>query len=110
MTTTHGEWHTLTVEQEDDGPDYSLTHPDDCPLDQVAFYDCWLDGLIGEFHDVPDLIGLPTTPGVYRVRARAFSGKWAGPSCIEPKEDIELDEQSQAAADQHASIPATEGI
>ncbi|WP_280185417.1 MULTISPECIES: hypothetical protein [Nocardia] len=102
-STTYSDWHTLTVEPdgEDDGKPvmgYTLTHPDSCPppdpTDQFPAYDCWLADQVGEFSDYPDTIGLPTQPGVYRVRGWATPGDWAGDHYIEPDGGIEVDEQS----------------
>lgn len=104
VTESHGEWHTLTVEmdsEDDDGnpaPSYDLAHPESClppagPDADFYMYQCWVDDLVGEFNDHPDLIGLPTAPGVYRVRASGTSGGWSGCYYIEPDSWIEAESQ-----------------
>ncbi|WP_107661244.1 hypothetical protein [Nocardia suismassiliense] len=99
---SYGEWHTLTIDLDGEdaegnpGPGYSLDHPDSCPRpDPTDFhpaYDCWLADLVGEFADCPDLIGLPTTPGVYRARAWGTLGSWAGPHYVEPESGVEIEQ------------------
>ncbi|WP_280320092.1 hypothetical protein [Nocardia wallacei] len=103
MTTSYGEWHTLTVEldsEDDDGnpaPGYALDHPDSCPPpagpdNEFYMYQCWVDDLVGEFADQPGIVGLPTEPGVYRIRAWGTSGDWVGSHYIEPDSGVEVDE------------------
>lgn len=98
MSEHYGEWHTLTVgfDGEEDGKpllDYTVEHPVGCP---PAGGDCWLEYLVGEFHDSPDIVGLPIAPGVHRVRAVGVDGSWAGAHYIEPDSWIETDDPGSA--------------
>ncbi|MGV9836662.1 hypothetical protein ACWDUL_21075 [Nocardia niigatensis] len=98
ITTTYSEWHTLTVEfdgEDDDGkplPLYSLDHPASCRTPESDPDECWLAAeIVAEFADFPHLVGLPTEPGSYRIRAWGTSGDWAGPHYIEPDCGVNID-------------------
>lgn len=106
MSTSYSEWHTLTIgfDGEDEHGnqllDQTLDHPDSCPPPaspdtEWSMYRCWIDEMVGEFTNWPSLIGLPTEPGVYRIRAWATPPGWAGSNPIDPDSGLEVDEDWQ---------------
>jgi len=104
VTVSYGEWHTLTVKPNPDHADhpdepallYELEHPESCPRGMVEWdvsvlvYDCWEAGQVAQFGDYPDMVGLPTEPGQYRMRCW---GEWSGSIFDEADGGVEYEEE-----------------
>ncbi|MFD3426111.1 hypothetical protein [Nocardia fluminea] len=107
--TTYGEWHTVTVlvdgENEGGTPclHYELAHVDSCappaPPEPPAIWPdarCHLEHIIWESSAYPDLYGIPTEAGTYRIRAWYSPAEWGGSYCSDPEDGIEIDDEEAA--------------
>jgi hypothetical protein len=95
-----GRWHALTVEREDDGLEYDIEHPDDCPkevIGQLAGFpivDYACDMAVSLANSGVERFEI-TEPGTYRARCRLWSitlPPWLGSQ--EWDEAVEIERES----------------